>query len=196
MRYCHYCGHIIPDDANFCPACGKNLTLSTVKKPEPAVQQQATRPTFTVSGTPVQLEKPARPRPQATKEQARRHGANDNSKPDKKQSSLWGCTVIVLLVALLAGGVLLTYNKLFDNSRHHNILAPEEDYVPDQQPPTRAPETTEALETKPERPKEPQRETPVIIDEEPATEVEPIEELPAEDFEQIQQEIKNTTQDN
>lgn len=163
MRYCHYCGHEVPADARFCPACGKELS-----KPKPAIPKQ------TAEQTPgVEEEQP------------------------KKQSSLWGCTLIVLLVALLAGGVLFTYNQLFDRSSHPNILAPQDDNAAEETLPAMEQQTTttKSPETNVER-KQERNEAPIVIEEEPTKEVETPEELPEDEGNQIEQETTNNSQDN
>lgn len=195
MRYCHYCGHVVPDDARFCPSCGKDLTLSAVKQPETATPQQTNRPTFTISGNPIEPAKPVRQRTQTPKAPVRKPETDANSEPEKKQSSLWGCTVAVLIVALLAGGILFTYNQLFDRSHYNNILAPKDDVQEEEQLPITEQEATkEPPKTVEEHPKEVHRE-PVIIEEEPEAEVEEPEELPAEEENQLEQLIKNHSQE-
>lgn len=195
MRYCHYCGHVVPDDARFCPSCGKDLTLSAVKQPETATPQQTNRPTFTISGNPIEPAKPVRQRTQTPKAPVRKQETDANPEPEKKQSSLWGCTVAVLIVALLAGGLLFTYNQLFDRSHYNNILAPKDDEMSEEQVPAREQEPAEvAPETIVERPKEVHRE-PVIIEEETEVEVEEPKEQPAEEDNQLEQLIKNHSQE-
>lgn len=116
MRYCPYCGHIVPEGARFCPACGKGLTPKSSEPTIPAADK-GIGISHTSTKNPEQEEK-------------------------KKQSSLWGCTLVLLLVALVAGGLLLAYTQLFDrSSSHNNILAPEDDIeevtqVPGQEPTT------------------------------------------------------------
>lgn len=174
MRYCHYCGHVVPDDARFCPACGKDLTLPSIKQPETAPRQQTQRP----------------------KEPAIKPGGEVDAMPEKKQSSLWGCTIIVLIVALLAGGILFTYNQLFNRSNYSNILAPKDDAVSEEQLPSREQAASEPEATTVERPAEEPRNKQVIVEEESVIEVEEPEEILIEEDNNTQEETTNNSQEN
>lgn len=108
MRYCQHCAHVVPEDARFCPACGRELS------------PRSTEPTAPIGRGGIKV--------------SSRDPRKDNNKRDdnKKQSSLWGCTLVLLLVALGAGGLLYTYTQLFDRSGNRpNILAPEDDVEED-----------------------------------------------------------------
>lgn len=103
MKYCHYCGKSLPEDALFCPSCGKRLAV----KPE--------SPKY-----PERPERPEYPERQETPE------ISISDKPERKQSSLWGCTLVVLCISLLAAGIVYLYNMFAGQT---NALAPSDEIV-------------------------------------------------------------------
>lgn len=100
MKYCQYCGREVPDDSIFCLSCGKRLTQSS---PSSKGQQPNKQKSEQPSGSPTQEEP---------------------EEPEKKQSSLWGCTIVVLIISLVAGAVVYIYNMYAGQT---NMLAPKDE---------------------------------------------------------------------
>lgn len=123
MRYCYYCGHSVPDDAHYCPACGKDLTSAPPTTSRNDAQGRNQQRTYQAANMQNKTNGNAQS-PNTT------GYASGKGIKKKKQSSLWGCTFIILLLALFAGGFLLTFNQLFDRDKlspSNNILAPKDD---------------------------------------------------------------------
>jgi len=68
---------------------------------------------------------PAEPQ-QSQRQSNRSSRKNDDGKPAKKQSSLWGCFFILFVIAIFAGSAIFTYFKYLDHN-HNNALVPHEE---------------------------------------------------------------------
>ncbi len=109
MRYCRYCGKQVPDDAQFCPACGKSLA-SLSRKPSGGASTTTHEPLFRV-----------------TDRQGNHGDSSDPSEEDdqKKKSSLWGCTIFFILFAAGCVVAVFVYNSFFTGKE--NALIPKDD---------------------------------------------------------------------
>lgn len=106
MRYCRYCGKQVPDDAQFCPACGKPLTI-----------QQKTAPTFSVSD--------GNHKPEYTPQNSPKKETSQKEPGHQKKTSLWGCTIFFVLFAAGCVIAVFVYNSFFTGKE--NALIPKDE---------------------------------------------------------------------
>lgn len=98
----------MPDDALFCPACGKPLTI----------QQQRPAPMFRVSDGDN--------KPEYTSQNSTFKKETSQKEPGhQKKSSLWGCTIFFVLFAVGCVVALFVYNSFFTGQE--NALIPKDE---------------------------------------------------------------------
>ncbi|MCF0244814.1 MAG: DUF3828 domain-containing protein [Bacteroidaceae bacterium] len=108
MRYCKFCGRELPSDARFCPFCGREVA----ERPVIPTNKSGDKSDCPVIGDMAP--------------QYGVYGNNDNEpKKGKKKNALWGCTIVTLIVAIVAAGALYTYNAFF--AKATNALIPEDE---------------------------------------------------------------------